>query len=358
MTSIKTILHIGIAKAGTSTIQHFFRERREELLKYNILYPLDVIKGNQLGGDNHKCLAMVCTKYNKQNIVFKQQRVSSEKEKRELSQRLIKLYTEQFKNMSNDITCILSAEHFWSELRTEESIICLKHNLEKLNIKIEKIIIYLREQVQWLKSYIQQKLIEGSATSLEIPFKNDQIIKSRLDYFETIQLWNDIFPEVTIVPRIFDSKMFEGGTLMSDFLNVCGKNDVIQHYGNTDFKSASNVSSLTLEGYLLLALFNKYEKSSQNSSFNKYGTYTSQRKAIMEYLRTNFSGKPDYFFTEDIVSHIRELFKDSNAKLRKKYFNSYNVLFDDNYLEKLPKSPILNELPDSKLVEYLYNSVI
>ena len=118
-----------------------------------------------------------------------------------------------------------------------------------------------------------------------------QAIRARLDYFETIKLWKYGFPKANIVPRIFDPEEFKGGNLVYDFFSVFAEGDISQYY--TDFEKVFNVSDLNLEGYLLLAMFNNYGKA----SISKYGTYTSSRKAIMEYLRTEFSGKPADFYT-------------------------------------------------------------
>ena len=49
----------------------------------------------------------------------------------------------------------VSRTFFWSVLTTEESVIRLRQNLETLNLRVEKFIIYIREQVQWLKSFTQ-----------------------------------------------------------------------------------------------------------------------------------------------------------------------------------------------------------
>jgi hypothetical protein len=352
MKIIKTILHIGIGKAGSSTIQSFLSERREELINQNIFYPFDIVNGNKLGGDNHKCLAMISIEYNKANIVFKQQRVSSKQEKDAFNQRVLKLYAGQLKNLPENVICILSAEHFWSVITKEQSIIRLKQNLETLNLQVETIVLYIRDQVKWLKSYTLQKLIEGSTTSLEIPFKDDQAIRARLDYFETIKLWKYGFPKANIVPRIFDPEEFKGGNLVYDFFSVFAEGDISQYY--TDFEKVFNVSDLNLEGYLLLAMFNNYGKA----SISKYGTYTSSRKAIMEYLRTEFSGKPADFYTKDFALHIRDIFKDSNEKVRQEYFSWRKSLFDDSYIEYLPTLPVARQLSSAKLIKYLYNAIL
>ena len=179
-----------------------------------------------------------------------------------------------------------------------------------------------------------------------------QAIRARLDYFETIKLWKYGFPKANIVPRIFDPEEFKGGNLVYDFFSVFAEGDISQYY--TDFEKVFNVSDLNLEGYLLLAMFNNYGKA----SISKYGTYTSSRKAIMEYLRTEFSGKPADFYTKDFALHIRDIFKDSNEKVRQEYFSWRKSLFDDSYIEYLPALPVARQLSSAKLIKYLYNAIL
>ncbi len=106
--------------------------------------------------------------------------------------------------------------------------------------------------------------------------------------------------------------------MIYDFLRrACAQEDVSEYCTGFDFEQHSNVSEFTLEGYLLLALFNNDEKNSRKKPLNQHGTYTFPRTAIMEHLRTKFNGKPDHFLVKMLPCESGIFFKIITKKLEK-----------------------------------------
>lgn len=343
---MKVILHIGMGKAGSSSIQNFFTVNREILRSKKILYPFDIVGGNRLGGDNHKCLAAISFGYNKNNVVFKQQKVFSLNDFSNFQKKVCEAYKQQLACSSDADYLVLSAEHFWSMLNTKEKVSSLKSELENLDIYVEKIIFYIREQVSWVKSITLQKIVEGSNKKLECPFDMNFLL-TRLNYAETARLWSEIFDEAEFLPRIFNKTDMINGDLIDDFFEVStiGKRSREGLLGEN-----INVSSMKLEGYSLLALLNSYIAGSSNKGFN-----SSERKKLLGFLFSEYKGKPKDFFEQSYVDSIHEAFFQSNNDVRRKFFSDRKVLFKSLRSDYVGELSVLNDKNTAECILKLIN---
>lgn len=321
-----TILHIGVGKAGSSSIQNFMEKNRKLLAENGVIYPYDLIQGTRLGGDNQKCLAMGCVPYSPQNIVFKQQKVFSTIQKNAFDKKVEDIYVKQLSEISDSSLVVLSAEHFWSELKDRESITLLKNKLIRLGLKVIKVVVYLREQSDWYNSFICQKIREGTNTQLSnsIDYK---YIYNRLNYKKSLDLWSDVFGKSTITPLIFEHAAFYKKDLILDFFNSFNMIDTLDSIADLDFSSKiANPSSLSIESYRFLALSNKFKDShALQSKMSDLKINILNRLSEIEH-----SDKGKSLLSSEQEKNIRALFKEGNKDIAQEYF-SREALFSIKY---------------------------
>ncbi|WP_226551338.1 hypothetical protein [Celeribacter naphthalenivorans] len=115
---------------------------------------------------------------------------------------------------------LASCEHIYSDFGNDaEAIQALKHQLYNVFGDVT-VIVYLRDQVSFLKSYYAQwvKGKRASASSFE-DFMRDQISDGFwLDYYRPLSLWADAFGAEKIRAIPFSRKNFPEGNILIDFL--------------------------------------------------------------------------------------------------------------------------------------------
>jgi len=227
---------------------------------------------------------------------------------------------------------LLSAEHFWSELRTDKHLENLKGILEKLEIRVVRIVFYVREQVDWINSYLHQKLREGSLTSLEKVMDYNDLYK-RLNYLDTISFWKKHFPSSEMRPCLFSKNSFVGGSLIKDFFlnaNLAEFAEGIEHESESN-ASIVNSSSFSIQASKYIACLNSLRK--QNAFFEKKLITRDYCKFISE----AFPGPTAKLITKEEVSDIQALFLNSNGSMFKHYFDAPDARFEPAQTEDFPE---------------------
>lgn len=134
-------LHIGIPKTGTTSLQKFLFFNREKLLKKGCLYPItgtNITSNNEPKGYSHNSLVRVLSQNTSQNGDWVSQ---------------CKIWQE-FKTEINALKAekvIISAEFFTGPgIYNQDLIAMTKKLLDDYDVKI---VIYLRRQDEFLRSY-------------------------------------------------------------------------------------------------------------------------------------------------------------------------------------------------------------
>ncbi|KAA8610025.1 hypothetical protein [Salipiger aestuarii] len=221
---LPTTLHIGMAKAGSSTIQGVLQTARETLAAQGILYPRDLLPNGSTGGDNQKCLA-VCNTREADHFVLRQHRVRNPQDRARFNQRVTQLYTEQIAQAraAGAGLCLLSAEHFWSSLNSDRELGWLANKLRDVGLRVDRLVFYIRSQSDWLESKQHQSVREGAEPlDMSIAALKAQPFYQRLPHDHVAALWQAAFPDARFELRLFDSRDFVKGDLMSDFKAAAG----------------------------------------------------------------------------------------------------------------------------------------
>jgi hypothetical protein len=214
-------LHIGLPKTGTSSIQSFLLDNRDNLLHKGFLYPL-------AGRPNASS--------------FPQIRVGHHKLAHELTQEETGILPssvwadvqQEIKTLGSE-NVIISAEYFTLILESEK-ISNLKNYLSEYETKI---VIYLRRQDDYLTSLYCEKVKMGleSCTLQEFIKQN----KPYGNYYNLLQMWCQYFGQENLIIRVYEKSQFKNG-LINDFLNSIGFPLEASQMKYNYFSLSSNVS--------------------------------------------------------------------------------------------------------------------
>lgn len=287
-------LHIGMPKTGTTSLQKFLFDNREKLLEKGYLYP---ISGTKITSPRRP------------------QRYSHNKLAHELGRTLIqktdqkgnwvsKCSTwEECKREINTIkptNVIISAEDFTKPqvIYNSDIITLTKKKLEEYDTKI---VIYLRRQDEFLKSFYCFLIPSVLRTDIK-----EFILewKHLTDYYKTIELWKDVFGVENIIVRVFEKEQMVNCNLYEDFFATINPNS----YNKMDLEftqgSRKNLSVYSGKAIKLINLIDKMSRkipfkakqSKHKSYFIRRLILNNKTSKLMSYLPENF------IFNEELLS--------------------------------------------------------
>ncbi len=238
----RLILHIGMNKAGSSSIQGFLRDNADTLVKYGINYPMSVHPHNKT------IFSLINTKTGKaiqKKIINYGEMTSSWHE----------LWLEEIKSDMN--TTIISAEQLMFFPR--EDIFRLKQVLSQYFDKIV-VIAYIRDYDSYISSSIQQRMKNGRPS-----IRTE--LKTLLDQcgYQRLLTWIEACPEYEFRLRPFRKEAFHKGDLISDFFHAAEIDD-----SDLKLAPAPRVNqSIGLYSVLLLERYNKEYPLLRNGNLNQ-----------------------------------------------------------------------------------------
>lgn len=302
----KLILHIGTEKTGTTSIQNFLYENRNELLEKNIYIP------KNLGYKNHRKLATICMNDGHTDDHHKSLNLQNSNEIKSWQKKTRFQIENELKEITQETT-IITSEHFSSRLTNKYEVIRLKELLANFFDDI-KVVIYLRRQDEYAVSLYSTALKDGMTHRQILPNKK---LTERYDYFRICTLWESVFNKIDV--RIFEKNRLINNDLISDFLTT---NNIPTNKLKRSNKKDN--PSITAEAQEYLLAWNKI-----NPKYNKNGV-DPKHNDIVKTLEDNFPGKQRM----PIKSHVTEWLKkyeESNKKVRERYFPNEKVLFSTDF---------------------------
>ncbi|MEH6585335.1 MAG: hypothetical protein V7720_02195 [Halioglobus sp.] len=320
----KLVLHIGMAKTGTSSIQdtlgHGADQLREQGVHYAPWKPF-----------NHSFKFSVLFLRNPQKSFYYKQLspITDEAWAQEL-QRLRDLWQQLFASFEHG-TCVVSAENL-GRLSAEE-IASLKEFVSPWFDEI-RVVAYVRKPLQALKSQWEQDVKE-----LREPLSGAEVLartKRRLTY-RFFERWIDAFSREDFVLRRFDPATFVGGNLLSDFFHAAE----ITLNETLELPAMESNQSLGAEGTaLLLAMNARYPLYTESGSNQKRGMV---RRQHLFYKAMRQSGASPLDFEVRFTASEAEPF---NRKIR--FLNS--LLPQCDHFDEVAASGETTTLPDPSVI--------
>lgn len=312
------ILHIGLEKTGTTSIQEFLFQNRILLAQEGVLYPQSV------GDRNHSPLVVAFYESDQRddltcnlglNTNFQLARFKRESRER--------IAAECLGARAGKV--ILSAEHFQSRLRRESGIRELRQFLEGTGIGPIRVVVYLRDPADLAYSLHSTAVKSGhSGHGPCRPLSEDgtgydpEYFRNACDHRATLQRWGAVFGMENITPRLFRKDQLAEGDIVRDFLSVAGlppldylfpgpRNEALDYLGLEILRRCNNLLPAFVEN-----------------------RPNPRRGAIHELFERYFNTGVRQEQSPDLREAYETFFRDSNEWVRGNYFPHLNELFPQN----------------------------
>lgn len=341
-------IHIGTGKTGTTSLQKFFHLNRHELGNQGILYTKSLGFTNNI---DFSMYGLTDSEISRSGYLIRNGVLSIE-QKKSFDNHAVNRLRNEIDNAKGCSRVIVSSEHLSTDLRNKHNVERIKDLCELTGIKVKRIIVYIREQTSYIYSEFNTRVLMGLDKSYS-PNIPTVVNNSVLNHFHTLSLWENIFPDVEIIVRIFDKKLLKDGDTIIDFANI-------ENIDLSTFKQPEMTSndSLSEDALRFLVDYNAAINNLQNKerlSIAKKEIYN----ILIPLCGEVFIGKalkPNSL----IINQISTLFSEVNEKVRSKYFPDRSVLFNIDSLpsEIQEKTNAVNSqaLVIAKLIDRLINT--
>lgn len=291
------ILHIGLHKTGTSTIQSFLGENINEFKRYGIHIPTfsDYIKSHP----------------NLHHFFAAQVRSGS-------NETLINIIEEILKQSGNLATVLISSEML-SAKKTD--LVYLKKMLSPYFSKI-RICLYIRRQDE-LYCSIYNQIVKQNGISEE--FDPTSVKYGRFyNYFELLQTFEKIWSKENITVRPYNKNSFENGNIIDDFCKNFLNISITSDFVIPKRKFNISFSPEVLEYCRLTNIIIKR---------NEWGSISD---ILTQYTDTRINQKREMqLMTPQQRAKIVQKFEDINSKVAVEFMpkSNYKLFEDVNYDE-------------------------
>lgn len=210
----QTILHIGLEKTGTTSLQFLFRENRERLLQSKFL----VSESSASGNNYHLAIASYSTF--RADGLTRQLGINNQGE-------LDRFRKNAFSKLAAEIaetkpeTVLLSSEHFQSRLTSIADLELLKTSLEAAGCTNFKVLVYLRDPLKIAMSHHGMAIKKGVHVTADFYRPEHKRISHIINSQQTLANWSQVFGADRVEPRLYPEGQ-SSDVLIGDFLAACG----------------------------------------------------------------------------------------------------------------------------------------
>jgi hypothetical protein len=309
---VELILHIGAAKAGSTSIQKFLFANRRNLQARGFHLLLSP------GGQNNRALASMCIGRDRYVGYYYYKQITTLEEKEAFDR-------ETLENMNSELadasrwahTVISTSEDFYGGLLEIEELQKLREILLSRFSQI-RIILYIRSQVETLSSLYSTFLKNGDVISLEDFIKERCLVDSNVyNFFKGAEMWSEVFGRDNLCLRLFDRDAFDNGDLLQDFSNQLADGLYNSLYVEVDVQN----ESLSPLGQRLALMVNR-----QIPAFSEMHGWNKWNRMLIAFISRFFTGQ-GASLDEETTALVNAMFDQSNKLLHQKYFSTREKLF-------------------------------
>jgi hypothetical protein len=323
----RALIHIGMEKTGTTSLQAFFAANRD-LLKANGVAYL-----RSPGIKNHLKLVTYCLNINVVDSLVKDLGLTSKALRLQWREEFKQEFQEEIKNLNHSIdNIVISSEHFHSRLHSIEEIQELQILLNEFCYEI-KIIVYLR----------RQDLVATSlfSTGVKVGVSRNNVLKDNIspediyyNYYNLLEKWSNVFGQENIILRVFEKEKLVNGDTVDDFIlnsQILKKYIPLVRPKNENESISSIAQNITI-------IFNKHFPKYINNKNNYFANQI--RNAIIKKINKNFPGVGKMPTKKEAVNFYK-IFAKSNNQLARKWFNR-EELFSEDFSRYPEKEPLIS----------------
>ncbi|MEO8927082.1 MAG: hypothetical protein ABI306_07945 [Caulobacteraceae bacterium] len=290
------ILHIGVEKTGSTSVQATLSKNRQKLRAHGVLYP------EALGEKNH-VKAYAFASESGVDELKSPWGLDNPAAIARFRNQLTAQLTQEVRAARPKVFCV-SNEHCSSRLLARSEIERLADLLGGLADTV-KVVVYLRRQGDALRSAYSTYIKTGGTDHFDLPGPEE--IKRKYDYEAILGRWAAVFGEGAMDVRLFDRETLKDGDVVADFVAGLGINPrefILEKEMN------KSLGSLGLE---FLRIFNARVPYTADNAFNPL------RGNIQELVEQFTSGDP-YEGDGAAMSAFDETMAAGNERVRARYF--------------------------------------
>ncbi|MCR8711862.1 hypothetical protein [Campylobacter sp. W0066.1] len=348
-------LHIGTMKTGSTSIQTFFNKNYLLLIKKNVLFP---IKCTFAG--HHYFLVYQSGEFCQEQGAKKffmhtgKYRLISKDEIYEYVRKCNLNYKAELLS-SKCSNVVFSDECISKDLLDKKEIINLKKILNDAGFTKIIILVYLREQTDFISSWYSQDIKHGATENYYFNnFNTEHIIFKMSNYKYLLENYTEVFGKENIIVKIFDKNEFYKGDLLKDFIYNIGL-----EWDDDFIIPEKENESLDLLGMELLKALNRIIPR----FLNDY-TLDPSRIEIQSLIQDLFKNNTDeglkFRPSKATLRLYEKLFEESNEWVRKEFFPCKERLFPKKDLSNYKENYELKEMKPEywdKIAEFITDIV-
>lgn len=321
---MRAILHIGTEKTGTTSIQSFLTQNRQELRQFGYAYL------ESTGLPSNRKLATYCFDSDRHDDHHVALGIVESEKREQWRAQFEKDFDQEIRSLDGNIhTVFISNEQLHSRLFSLDEIQRVKHILARYFDSVE-VYVYLRRQDKMACSLYSTALKCGHSMEQVLPQVPDT--DHYYNYEVLLDKWSEIFGQSNITVRVFDRKELVGGDLLSDFLNASNALDI--DLNKLELPGMENESLLPMAQEYLRMCNQVPGPASPKVSSNV-------RNFLISSLEELYGGKPR-LPTRGQATEFYSKFSSSNNRVALKWLGR-ETLFEEKFAE-YPEAEIENAL--------------
>ena len=279
---MKIVLHIGMNKTGTSSLQFACSRNQKVLAEAGILYPefgqeYSAHHGIAFGIHRHT------TKKKRQNDRWAQ---------------LGDDWINKLEHEASDYDVVLLSSEAFHHLGDPSEV------ARAFSGHDVKIVVYLREHFSYIRSWYQQNVQDGVETCL---FRDFAGIRKAAQC-TVLDAWVESFGINNVVPKIFDKSQLISGDIVEDFFSSAA----LPRVNTKLFADAVGGKNPSVSGNLLF-----FRRQTNQLLTREQATSVSDEVGAMTVLDASFRGPIGV--EEDLASQVRDRYKQDRRLLHDKY---------------------------------------
>lgn len=302
---MKLVLHIGAAKAGSTSLQRHLYDQRQQLQQTGVRVVTSAGQGNARG------LPAAFMDDEKVDDFIAQQGFSSREQRAAFNDNTLRRFTIEANEAqaSGCHTLIVSSEHFQSRLHSKTEVRRCAETFAGLFDNIQ-IVLYLRRQDRAAVSRYSEWLRAGWAVPNPF-FELDRLGREAeppvfYNYRALVERWSACFGEGSITLRPYGRDVDDRWSIVTDFLSVCGLGDGISKASS----HADTRAGFSMQAQACLVLFN----TAMGEENRLQPEVKAVREGLLPHIDRDLPGRPQRPSQEQAKSFMG-YFESQNAGL-------------------------------------------
>ena len=339
---MRAIIHIGRPKVGSTTLQEFLWENRQELGRRGVLYHrLDPGQSSQF--ELPIAALTDCDRRIADPHISKLLRIETLDDQRAYATTMMRRFEEDLRTHGDGKELyIASTEHAVPYLRNNRQTAAFDTILRRYFDDVTYV-IYIRDQLPlYLSSY--SEMIKRGRTSAFQPWLDRAMETGELDHLRVLRAWINGVGQDALRVRLLERDALVGGDLIEDFCHSCG----ISAEGLV--RPAPQNLSLSRDATEVLRVLNGLVPSLLPD-----GRPNPLRRDLVEYLLEQFADAPPLAFTRAQAQAVQDCHATGNEKVRALFWPGRPALFQPR---ALPESDIDARIDSETALEMALSMLI